>query len=117
VGQTIVNTIYFMMMVCAINSKAETANKLLKIAVIDTGISLDRIQDASLCKTGHKDFTGYGLNDNHGHGTHIYGLIDQYAKNIKLKTNSDVALLSKTSVSYCQIIIKFYDLESTSRIV
>lgn len=64
--------------------------KMIRIAVIDTGI-LPQVK-VPLCPTGHKDFTGEGLVDTNGHGTNISGLIDQYAR----------------PVEYCQIIIKYY---------
>jgi len=79
------------------------------VAVIDTGLDEELMNKNSICKTGHKDFTGMGLKDNHGHGTHISGIIDQYAKNYiftKGKRPSDIDIIN---VNYCQIIIKYYD--------
>jgi subtilisin family serine protease len=65
---------------------------LIKIAVIDTGFGFGNIgHSVHLCKYGHKDFTttqrlitGYDTKDpvpldEHGHGTNIAGIIDQYA--------------------------------------
>lgn len=49
-----------------------------KIAVIDTGIKYERLNDPALCKDGHKDLTGTGLYDDHGHGTNIAGLIAKH---------------------------------------
>jgi len=66
----------------------------IRIAVIDTGINLSLINKISLCKSGHRDFTNTGIRDTHGHGTHVSGLIEQYAN-----TNKD---------SYCQVILKYY---------
>ena len=59
---------------------AEAKEKAI-VVVVDTGIDLKdpRFADV-LCKTGHKDFTGTGLEDTHGHGTHVVGLIKKYAK-------------------------------------
>lgn len=66
---------------------------MTKVAIIDTGLDLsDSRFKKVLCKTGHKDFTGEGLHDNHGHGTHVAGLIKQYAEDAE----------------YCLIILKFY---------
>jgi len=48
---------------------------------------------AGVCKFGHKDLTGEGLNDVHGHGTNVSGLIEHYAH----------------GANYCQVIIKYYD--------
>jgi subtilisin family serine protease len=76
--------------------------KTLKVAVIDTGFDFQSTWQGiestglvrpKLCSNGHKDFTGTGLSDNQGHGTHVAGLI---AKN---NQNTD----------YCLIIIKYYD--------
>lgn len=72
----------------------------LKIAVIDTGLNLKDVRFKNhLCSTGHKDFTGTGLNDSNGHGTHVSGLIEKYAGN----------------GNYCFLIYKYYtDSESGS---
>lgn len=65
----------------------------LKVAVIDTGLNLaDSRFSGILCSEGHADFTGQGINDVNGHGTHVAGLIKQFAKNS----------------NYCLIIIKYY---------
>lgn len=65
----------------------------VRVAVVDTGLDLqDPRFKKHLCKTGHKDFTGEGIYDKEGHGTHVTGLIQEYAKDAK----------------YCLIIIKFY---------
>lgn len=66
----------------------------IKVAVIDTGLDIyDPRFSSVLCKTGHKDFTNTTLNDTLGHGTHIAGLIKQYAK----KSN------------YCLVILKYFN--------
>jgi subtilisin family serine protease len=70
----------------------------IRVAVVDTGLDLEdpRFKD-HLCKTDHKDFTGTGIRDVNGHGTHIAGIIQQYAKDS----------------NYCLLIYKYY-LESAS---
>lgn len=88
---------------------SDASQKQIVVAVIDTGIDLTLLKSTTICKTGHQDFTGIGLQDNHGHGTHISGLIDQYAKNFTLQKVSDTDKLEKISANYCQIIIKFFD--------
>lgn len=66
----------------------------MRVAVIDTGLDLTDLRFSDvLCPSGHKDFTGTGLNDNHGHGTHVTGLI---AKNAE-------------SLGYCLVVLKFFD--------
>jgi subtilisin family serine protease len=73
---------------------SQIANATLHIAVIDTGLDLtDSRLKSHLCASGHKDFTGTGIKDTNGHGTHVVGLIEQYAE------NSD----------YCLYIIKYYN--------
>lgn len=65
----------------------------IRVGVIDTGLNLaDPRFRSVLCEQGHRDFTGEGIKDLDGHGTHVAGLIKQYAGN----------------VSYCMVIIKFY---------
>jgi subtilisin family serine protease len=76
-----------------VQAKSCKLNKPLRVAVIDTGLNLtDPRFKNHLCKSGHKDFTGTGLNDTNGHGTFVTGLIEQYAK------KSD----------YCLLIYKYY---------
>lgn len=85
--------------------------KAVVVAVIDTGFGASEDwtgqYNAHLCKFGHKDFTGGLVStnrfntkdavpvDNHGHGTHIAGLIDSYA--------------SRTNDNFCLVVLKYYD--------
>ncbi len=48
-----------------------------KIAVVDTGLYLSPAIEPYVCSEGHKDFTGTGLGDSHGHGTNVSHLIAQ----------------------------------------
>lgn len=89
----IVNTILLCTLAMTLLTST-TAYATTKIAVIDTGFDFNSkwsIQP-KLCATGHKDFTGYGIQDVHGHGTHIAGLIAKYAGD----------------ADYCLVIIKFF---------
>lgn len=81
----------------------------IKVAVIDTGFDFQSnwkkynhmqqdgdgnlLVKPKLCNHGHKDFTGTGLEDNHGHGTHVAGIIGKYAR----------------GANYCLVIIKYHD--------
>jgi subtilisin family serine protease len=70
-----------------------------RVVVIDTGLDInDERFKGLLCPEIGKDYTGDGLNDNMGHGTHIVGLIKKYAKN----------------ANYCLIILKYYNSELDS---
>lgn len=48
----------------------------IRVAVLDSGLDLydPRFTDV-LCPYGHKDFTGEGIRDVIGHGTHVAGII------------------------------------------
>lgn len=94
-------------------NRPRTVKKVV-VAVIDTGISTKLLNNKSYgtpyCEDGHKDFTGTGLEDNHGHGTHISSIIDQYAKNIIFEQGKqDRDLIDYVKVNYCQIILKYFD--------
>lgn len=63
-----------------------------RVLIIDTGLDIKDNRFKHLCPDGHVDFTGTGLIDRHGHGTHIAGIIDK-------------AIDDK----HCITIVKFYD--------
>lgn len=98
-----------MVLIASILACSFVQAKPIVIAVIDTGIDSKMINHNSLCKSGHKDFTGTGLRDSHGHGTHISGIIDQYAKNYIFSFKESPSKIDSIRANYCQIIIKFYD--------
>ena len=99
-------------------ANAQQKSKTLVVAVIDTGIDAQAFNRHVLCKTGHKDFTGTGIQDRHGHGTHISGLIDQYAKSIFLgKDKNYKERFAKEQINYCQVILKFFDTDSSKSTV
>lgn len=76
-------------MLVALSCEAKT----IKIAIIDTGIDLNN-KEFKLCINESKDFTESkeGIQDAHGHGTHVASLIQEYAGN----------------GDYCLVILKYY---------
>jgi len=72
------------------------AQEPIKVAIIDTGLNLqDQRFSSKLCPDAlHTDFTNNNnITDIDGHGTHVAGLIKQYAG----------------EGAYCFIILKYYD--------
>lgn len=77
----------------AFSQSQSQGREVFRVGVIDTGLDInDPRLSKDLCPYGHKDFTGEGLKDYMGHGTHVVGLIEKYAQ------NSD----------YCIIVFKYY---------
>ncbi len=93
----------------------------IKIAVLDTGYDFNSnwkyslnmgkfgLKKPKLCKSGHKDFTNTDIQDDHGHGTHIVGLIAKEAKDanycmIILKTWSPVSKIIGGLANYNAIV-------------
>lgn len=78
---------------------AQDCKKPIKIGIIDTGLDLSDIRFSKhLCKFGHENFVqNETLEDINGHGTHIAGLIQQYAG----------------EGSYCFVILKYYGDENS----
>lgn len=104
-----------LLLILSYQSASAGTVKQLKVVVLDTGISSNHFDKNFLCPSGHRDFTKTSLEDVKGHGTHISGLIDQYAKDIFLSRygkNSDTKVLNSKKLNYCQIIIKFYHLSN-----
>lgn len=54
-----------------------------RVVVLDTGYNEVPGSNVHLCLNGHKDFTGRGLNDVTGHGTHIANVIADRLKDPK----------------------------------
>lgn len=70
----------------------KSSKPLIKVAVIDTGLEYEYMDQTPLCESGHKDFTKEGMKDIHGHGTNVVGLI---VKNASV-------------TNYCIILLKAY---------
>lgn len=99
------------------SSPIKRKKKRIMVAVIDTGLDESLMNKDWVCPEGHKDFSGNGLNDTHGHGTHISGLVDQYAKDyIFLKNKKAPKDIDNVEADYCQIIIKYYDPKSSDNL-
>lgn len=54
---------------------SEPIENRVRIAVVDSGLKTNYFSEKAICKDGHVDFTGDGLNDEMGHGTNVAGLI------------------------------------------
>lgn len=73
-------------------------HEIIKVGIIDTGLNLDDPRFSEhVCSSGHHHFVDKNINDEHGHGTHIAGLIQQYAG----------------YGNYCFLIYKFYSDSNT----
>lgn len=67
----------------------------MRIGIIDSGLDItDARFKSHICPNSYKDFTGTGITDHHGHGSHIAGLIIKYAKD----------------VDYCLVIAKYINI-------
>lgn len=64
----------------------------IQIVVIDSGINLDKVPEAKICKDGIMDFTATGNKDELGHGSNVAGIIAEHLKNF----------------NYCMYIMKIY---------
>jgi subtilisin family serine protease len=73
-GKKVMMKLKLLTLLLSLNVGAESR---YQIAVVDTGIASTYMEHPALCKSGHKDFTGLGLHDVHGHGTNIAGIIAQ----------------------------------------
>lgn len=75
------------------------SGQTVRVGVLDTGLDLNDVRfSAHICPGTGKDFTRKGLEDHLGHGTHVAGLIEQYAKD----------------KNYCLVIAKYTDQQETS---
>jgi thermitase len=72
---------YLMLVFLSVIIGTAQASPMKVVAIIDTGLDINDPRFMPfLCVAGHRDFTGTGLKDTNGHGTHIAGLIVKYAK-------------------------------------
>lgn len=109
----------FLSLFVALTSNAKVvaqleSNDTVTVAVIDTGFDFNstwqdaqsksdsdgyRLRKPKTCKQGHTDFTGTGIKDNHGHGTHVAGVIAKFAED----------------ANYCLVILKYFDKEKSKK--
>lgn len=75
------------------------AHDPIKVAIVDTGLDLKDARFSPLLCQGHnhKDYTNTGMEDTLGHGTHVTGLIKQYAG------DSDYCILVYKYFSYDKV--------------
>lgn len=77
----------------AASREAAPAPPMLKIAIVDTGLDLTDPRFApAICLGESRDFTGEGMTDSIGHGTHVTGIIRAHAG----------------EQGYCLMILKYY---------
>jgi len=77
---------------------------MIRVGVVDTGLDIhDERFTSVLCPSGHKDFTGEGIEDTIGHGTHVTGLIKQYAGDSKEYCLVIIKSFSKMAPAYVQL--------------
>lgn len=70
----------------------------LRVAVVDSGLDIqDPRFSRYICPGESRDFTGRGINDEHGHGTHVASVIIKNANNNK----------------FCLIILKYFSPENS----
>jgi len=117
--RTLVQTLFLILFSSAANAKQ------IKIAVVDTGLSQQGYKmNINVCPTGHYDYTipdkmndnwsaTNTPTDNHGHGTHVAGLIHQGFVGKVVSENPETAFkeISKVpdSSDYCLVILKYFD--------
>jgi subtilisin family serine protease len=81
--------IFFVGLLVSITASAEN-----RVLVIDTGLDIKATKyQPFLCKDGHRDFTGTGLDDRNGHGTVVVDLIIENAR----------------TKNFCLVIFKYFD--------
>src|SRR5690606_12047687 len=81
---------YLILLFCLLSFSATA--KTIKVAILDTGFDFKYKNRVKLCDSGHTDLTKTSLQDIHGHGTNVAGLISKDLEKI----------------DYCLLIIKFY---------
>jgi len=83
---------FIVLLLCAVTIQCLSSENRIKIAIVDTGIKLTDETKPWLCADNQYDFTSKGLQDVHGHGTNVAGLIVK---------GLDVS-------KYCLVIMKYW---------
>jgi subtilisin family serine protease len=96
----------------------------IKVVVLDTGFKTNTKYKIPLCENFHYDATNAQAKasnipptDTHGHGTHIVGVINQFAQNLSftkaLPISVNVENVEKIKninpIGYCFVIVKYYN--------
>jgi len=103
----------FMLIAILVSFSSIAVAKPIRVLVIDTGFDFKNNKNVPICSNGNKDATGTGIQDVHGHGTHISEIIDQYAKGfVRSQQAPDASTFSTSGLNkdtpYCQMICKYY---------
>lgn len=91
---------YYLLLIAILLSNTSYAD-VLKVGIVDSGLNIhDARFIGHLCEgEASKDFTGEGMTDSIGHGTHIAGLVIKYA----------------ADASYCLYIAKYYSAHASPK--
>jgi hypothetical protein len=84
---------FVVVLTCLFATQVLASETRKMVAIIDTGMPNDSSLLKYMCKGKHADFTGFGLRDNHGHGTNVLGIILK-----KINPNT-----------HCIVIIKYFN--------
>jgi len=117
---TLIRLVGFLILLSSVCFGAEP----IKVVVLDTGFKYNKNYNIPLCNNYHYDATqefsypsAVPPIDRHGHGTHIVGLIHQFAQDLPLtkllpvRTNGENLKKIKDikGKGYCFVIVKYYN--------
>lgn len=91
------NKLYLFLVTFLLTSCPAKAEDRVVIAIADTGVAFSDYTYPLLCRDGHVDLTGKGIEDHYGHGSVITDIISQ----------------GLDPAEYCLLIVKWYDTATT----